>query len=705
MTGKNMSAKGCNSAGKVEISVITACAAIAGCMSVHEVGGRDFFGGGKPLVVNVSPGETLTAVRDRIRNMSAKDKAKGVEVRLAPGWYELGEPLLLEAADSGASRAPIVWRGAPGGRTVLAGGRSISARRFQPFPGNSNILVADVSDWDVKWPERPESECRDPYPIPELFIDGERQVIAGWPDWPTVAAPGDTNGGWAVVSSFVDKGSRFGSDGKYYDCNSHDDLFKMNTVESPWPGTFGYSGERPSRWLDAKDVVLHGFWTFDWAESKIPPRRIDTAARTITLAYPHEFGLRQGNPSPRRWRAMNLLEELDRPGEYFVDTEKSLVYIMPRRPLAVDAQVMITWADRSIIELCGVSKIAIADIELFGSWRHGIEAKEIANVAFVNLDIHGVRSLGLAIRKPQRCMVSACEIHDTGSGGIAVFDAGDRRTLTPARNVVEDCLIYGFSQNRLTSAHAIELSGCGNVMRHNEMFDAPHQAVRLQGNDNIFEYNIISNVLQSTDDAGAFYTGRDPSCRGNVIRYNHFADIGSDRGHGNAAIYFDDGDGGNEVYGCVFERSGAPGRGRFGTVFAHGGYSNVVSNCLFIDCRRPLGSAPWDQKKWEDFLKLPYMMKRLKEDVDIESPVYLARYPELKGYLPGQPDEIRWNSAYDNVFVNAQEVLRGRWATNETDVAVAELPPGDCNAACRALVPTFNPIPYEKIGRRADKGK
>ena len=115
------------------------------------------------------------------------------------------------------------------------------------FPGNSNILVADVSDWDVKWPERPESECRDPYPIPELFVDGERYVVAGWPDWPSVAAPGDTNDGWAVVSSFIDKGTRFGSDRKFYDCNSHTELLKMKVVDGPWPGTFGYSGDRPSR--------------------------------------------------------------------------------------------------------------------------------------------------------------------------------------------------------------------------------------------------------------------------------------------------------------------------------------------------------------------------------------------------------------------------------------------------------------------------
>jgi hypothetical protein len=478
----------------------------------------------------------------------------------------------------------------------------------------------------------------------------------------------------------------------------------MTVVKTPWPGIFGYSGDRPSKWKNAESMVLHGFWTFDWAESKISVKSIDTNARTIALAYPHCYGLRQGNPSARRWRAINLLEELDRPGEYFVDTQKSLVYIMPRRALGADAQITVTWADRSIIKLKGASRLAFADIEIFGSWGHGIEAEDISDVAFANLNIHGIRNRGLEIRRPLRCAVSSCEIYDTGDGGIGMYDAGERRTLSRGDNVIDNCLIYGFSKNRLTSAHAIELTGCGNGVRHNEMFDAPHQAVRMQGNDNIFEYNVISNVLQCTDDAGALYTGRNPACRGNIIRYNHFADIGSDRGHGNAAIYFDDGDGGNEVFGCLFVRCGAPGKGRFGTVFSHGGYSNTVHNCLFVDCKRPLGSSPWVQKQWEEFLKLPYMVKRLKVDIDIESEVYLSRYPELKGYLPGQADELRWNYACDNVFVNAREILRGRWATNTTNVATLTLSPGERNAACASLVPGFAPIPYGKIGRRSFPG-
>ena len=673
-------------------SIAAACAACAGCADQAKSRAPDFFGGRTPHVVEVAPTNSLAGARDLVRALPTAARANGVEIRLAPGRFALKEPLALGPEDSGRSDAPVVWRGAPQGGTCLTVGRDVPPTLFKPCPERPGVLAADISAWKLQWPKRPKGECRDPYPIPELFVDGERCEPAGWPDWPTVAAPGDTHGGWSVIASFPDMGTRTGS-------GSVTDAGKRLKVEKPRGGTFGYSGDRPSRWTNAKDVLLHGFWCFDWAESKIPVQSINASSNTITLAYPHAYGVRKGNPSPRRWRAMHLLEELDRPGEYYVDMDASRIYLMPRRPISEGTRVTVTWAPWSVVSMRGVSNVAFADMELFGSWTHAVYGAGVTNAVFSCLDVHGARLRGFDLPKAQSCVVAGSDVHDVGNGGIYI-SGGDRRTLTRGENVVEDCLVRSFSKNRLTSAYAIHMAGCGNIARHNEMFDAPHQAASLYGNDNIFEYNVVSNVLQCTDDAGAYYTGRNPSCRGNVLRYNYFADIGSNRGHGNAAVYFDDGDGGNEVFGCVFVRCGAPGRGNFGTVFCHGGYSNVVRNCLFVDCERPLGSSPWNQKRWESLLKEGYMVAHIKKEVDIESPVYLARYPELNGYLPGQADDLRWNAAYDNVFVNSREVLRGRWTTNSTDVSTLQLPPGDRNAACRSLVPGFQPIPYEKIGRR-----
>jgi hypothetical protein len=69
-----------------------------------------------------------------------------------------------------------------------------------------------------------------------------------------------------------------------------------------------------------------------------------------------------------------------------------------------------------------------------------------------------------------------------------------------------------------------------------------------------------------TDDCGSFYMGRNPSERGSMLRYNFWHHIGSTRAHGSCAVYFDDGAGGQTVFGNVFYRAAG---GSFGAVFSH----------------------------------------------------------------------------------------------------------------------------------------
>ena len=135
-------------------------------------------------------------------------------------------------------------------------------------------------------------------------------------------------------------------------------------------------------------------------------------------------------------------------------------------------------------------------------------------------------------------------------------------------------------------------------------------------------------------------------------------------GHGNAAIYFDDGDGGDIVFGNVFLRCGDPGRGSFGTVFSHGGHDNLAENNIFIDCKRALGSAPWPDALWKDAISGGqdcFWPDKLLKEVDITKPPYTTRYPELIGFMDAQPAAKRVNRAVRNVLVACAEVKSGNW--------------------------------------------
>ena len=329
----------------------------------------------------------------------------------------------------------------------------------------------------------------------------------------------------------------------------------------------------------------------------------------------------------------------------------------------------------------------------------------------VECEARNLRRLGIRVTGGTGHRVVSCDIHHTGQGGL-VLGGGDRKTLTPAGHEAVNNHIWRFSEHQLTSAYGLSFEGVGNRAAHNLIHDAPHQAVFVGGNDHVFELNEVHHVCTETDDCGALYKGRNPSCRGNQIRFNYWHDIGSPMGHGNAAVYFDDGDGGDTVFGNIFVRCGEPGRGSFGTVFSHGGHDNRAENNIFVDCKRALGSAPWDDARWRDALKGGqdcFFVEKLLQEVDITKPPYTTRYPELVGYMDPPAGVPRLNHARLNLLVRCGEASGGNWrlepdvnwSTNE-DPGFKDGPKGDYrlrrDSPVYKRLPGFKPLPFEKMG-------
>lgn len=671
----------------------------------------------RPYSFHVKPGDSLEAVRDAVRALPASNRVNGVEVVLAPGRYVLKSTLQFGPEDGGTEILPVVWRSEKGGRAILASGTHLPASAFVPVTdaaalaridpeAKDKVLMADLSSSGISFWKPLTREVRQPTPVPELFFDGERMTLAQWP-----------NGGeWTTIAKFIDKGTQDNDGSVSQGLGQKRD----RKPEPPRGGTFGYAGERPSRWTKAPEVWLHGFWCFDWYDSVIPVADINTVSNTVTFAAKHTYGVRQGNPSPRRWKAVHLLEELDTPGEYYVDPVAKRLYFWPPHRIEPSSRIVVVSERRPLLKVEKVQNLVLRDLGFEECFSDAVVLRECAKVALERCSFRNLRQKALYAERCLDCRVTGCDIAETGTGGVSI-NGGDRKTLTPGCNVVEDTCIRNFSVHCLTYASAVQVGGVGNVVRHCELSGAPHMAIGVYGNDNVFEYNVISNVCMCSDDAAAFYKGRNPSCRGNVLRYNFWSEIGSPRGHGNAAIYFDDGDCGDTVYGNVFYRCGEPGFGGFGTVFCHGGHSNLVENCIFVDCRRPLGSSPWPQKRWAEFLQSPLEQTRLLKEVCVTSAVWTAHYPAIASIFEPETDTNRWNLAVNNAFVDCPlelpgrkpgekkpGIVAGRWATNTTDVVFAG-DPGFVNAATKNFalrpdadlfkrIPAFKPIPFEKIG-------
>ncbi|HTL30977.1 MAG TPA: right-handed parallel beta-helix repeat-containing protein [Tepidisphaeraceae bacterium] len=578
----------------------------------------------------------MTHARDEARKLKMRET---VTVIVHGGTYVLSQPLELGAADSGT------WQATKDEDVRISGGPTIAAAAFTTVTNEKllsrllptargKVVQANLNRLGgLNLGEFPDS-FRGVPAAPELFFNDQRMTLARWP-----------NTGWAIIDKIVESGS-----------------VPREGDTSGKPGVFQYSGDEPSRWNVDAGVWLLGYWCFDWYDQAIRVKSIDRERRQITLAAPALYGVKQGNPSPRRFRAINLLDELDEPGEFYIDRATRTLYFWPPGPMD-KARITFSTLNAPLIRVKDAQHLTIRGMIFEATLGDGIQIAGGEDIRIEHCTIRNVRQLGISAIGGKGHHIDHCEIYDTGTGGI-VLEGGDRKTLTPAGHEATNNRIRDFSRHQQTGAYGITLGGVRNRAAHNLVERAPHQAIFIGGNDHVIEYNIIRNVVTETDDAGAVYKGRNPSCRGNVIRYNFFSDIGSPMGHGTAAIYFDDGDGGDMVFGNIFVRCGQPGRGSFGTVFSHGGHGIHAENNIFIDCKRALGSAPWDDARWKKALaggEECYFPRKLLEEVDITKPPYTTRYPELIGFMNPKPGIPRVSFAKNNVLVRADEISSGNW--------------------------------------------
>ena len=647
-----------------------------------------------PCRIDVRPGESVRDVRDRVRALTAEDRRHGVEVVFPAGTYSLREPLELTAVDGGTAAGPVWWRAKEGAKVVFTAGvgvngcapvapGDVNADRIDPL-AKPRVYVADLKDADIEYWSALTSVCSTP-PLPDLMVDGVAFHPAEWPN-------GATN--WATIAAFRDSGRFLDSDDDvHFSCRrivtaeDGKETWTKGMDALPVGGLFRYSGSRPERWVKSRETWLNGFWAFDWHSGIVPVEKVCSRNKEIRLALAYDYGVRAVNKKvPRRWKAIHVLEELDSPGEYFIDRWNRRLYFIPMRSLAADSDIRIVSGRNPMITMTGLRNFVLKGIEFTVAKADVVVGKGLRGVVFDGLRFHDVSSLAMNLEDARDCRVTGCDFVRTGTGSICLT-GGDRRKLAPGGNVVEDCLFQDYSLRKKSHGYALKTMGVGNVARHCVFTGGGHQVTMMNGNDNLMEFCIISNCVNATGDAGACYQGRNPSCRGNVIRHCLFKDVGnSSQGSATCCVYYDDGAGGNVVEGCIFEDSAAcskKGEG-YGAVFSHGGHSNRVVNCEFRNCSRPFGSTPWKQEKWQKFAQGPLMKKRMTEEVDVRAEPFKSHYPDLVSFFKPEPDEARWNLAEHNLIVDCGK-HSGRWITND-------------NASVSTLIRDFKKIPRDRIG-------
>lgn len=669
-----------------------------------------------------APFATLERARNAVREAADKEQRTVV---IMPGRYHFTKTFELNAADCGSKSEPIIFRAKKPGTVFFDGGKALASTGWSPVSNKDilarlpeeaaekvmqlNLKELGITEYGELGP-RGFGRSYKNAPL-ELFVDGEPMKIAKFP-----------NQGTIQIAKIIDPGSK-PRDGDY--------SMRGGVIEA---GT-----ERIKRWGQAKDLYISGIFACGFADDTIKIAKVDTEAGTLTTAIPHLYSFGGGNktyPKLYQYVVLNLLEEIDQPGEYAIDRDSGILYFYPQTEVSkstfqvslLEAPMMaiedashvrfenivfenargmavyMEAGDSNVFAGCTFRNLGLLAIQmghgatLLPEGRHNGNDVDIPGVTWEPVSrhpgtIHAYSYVHTAWNRNAGTnhSIISCDIYNIGAGGI-ILGGGDRKTLTPGNNEIKNCDIYKVNRWDKIYKAPVDLFGVGNKITHNHMHHCTGQAVFMHGNDHLIEYNEMGFVVQEASDQAAIYMGRDPSECGSMIRYNYFHDIVNSHaeGQGVQAIYFDDmSTHGTTIFGNVFVRTGD-----YGVIRFNGGgecpiVNNVVVDC---DCRFVRGNGRGNTHRVRGLMKSEMGQKRLLEAVDITRPPYSVRYPVI--------------TAIYNKERNVQHIAYKNFEAGKDYTQFINPDNGDFTLKPDSAafdIEGFEPIPFNSIGLYADK--
>lgn len=423
-----------------------------------------------------------------------------VTISLRAGVYYLPHTLVLTSADSGTKAAPVTYRAYKNEKVVVSGGQRLTLH-WRPY--RDGIMQATVPD-DVT--------------TDQLFVNGERQVLARYPNYdPKIPI----FGGYAADA---------------------------------------ISPERVARWADPAGGYIHAMHPNLWGDFWY---RITGKNAANALTY--EGGWQNNRPAPMHplYRYVeNIFEELDAPGEWFLNTKTHTLYFYPPPGLDLKSATIEVPRLRTLIEFRGTESAPVRFVSLQGlTFRHTLRTfmdnKEPllrsdwtiyrGGAVFFNgaedcslRDSHLDQLGGNAVfvnDYNRRVVVRGCHIDRAGANGVAFVGdpkavrnplfqyyqrqdysridkmPGPQTSNYPSDCLVDDCLIHATGQFEKQTA-PVEIDMAQDItVRHCSIYDVPRAGINIGDGcwgGHVIEFCDIFDTVQETGDHGSYNSwGRD----------------------------------------------------------------------------------------------------------------------------------------------------------------------------------------------------
>ena len=255
------------------------------------------------------PLATLEGAQNAIRKFKSdkQNKLKPIIVYMRSGIYYRKNTFIIDNMDSGDSKAPITYEPYKNEKVIITGGIELDNNKFSKVSDESilNKIVdksarSHIVEYDLKSNHIDYgSTTQNITNAQELFFNNTPLTLARWPN-------------------------------ETYDLTGN----IISSTSSSY--TFHYNDPRAALWEGTKDAWLFGYWDNNWADFTVKMDSIDTKDQSITFNQNINYGIK----SNQRYFAFNLLQELDRPGEWYFDRTKGKIYIYPPNSMDIKQKLI-----------------------------------------------------------------------------------------------------------------------------------------------------------------------------------------------------------------------------------------------------------------------------------------------------------------------------------------------------------------------------
>ncbi len=584
-----------------------------------------------------NPYPTIEAARDAIREID-KTELDGIDVHVTSGTYTVDKTIEFIAEDGGTKDCPIRYIGED--NTVIMGGIAFDYTEFEKASGETlslfpeavrdKLYMYDLGKLGYTADDIAEMLKQDRYYnyIGLIGLNGKQMDIARYPN---------VDEGWIEIEGgyFLDKdGNYTENDGN----NGGEDAAVQTIIE--------YGDEYMERvlsWKNREDLFVRGRFKFVWCLDDTEVTELYTDRDEMLLPFsggyfPVENGL---------LFFYNIPEELDVPGEYYVD-RAGMMYYYPTETFKTDAFTVPT-LDGDLIKITDADWLTFDGLTLQLSLQNAItfnaDNLTIRNCNINNFYVSGITGSGNGIT------IEGNDISNLGHHGIQI-SGGDSSTLTRSGNIICNNRVHEWATRGIIKC-GITVEGCGSTICHNEVFNSTNRSINASGPEHLCEYNYVYDTCLFYCDEGAIRTSG--YAYGTIVRYNVVINTGyeSDLDICGVAGIISDGSGGNEIYGNIVYNSTGDSLlgagldrdvsfhhnlcikpGREGLEFNTPEYSEYYNNNVYATANLP-----------------SYLF----------SDIWLEKYPTLKGvhntYDPENPGDPMFyyapvgHSAYNNYLV------------------------------------------------------